>query len=237
MRVAPPEYSSFCKSQCHFLRLPLPMSDYVTDTKLVMDNAVRIIQAMIDVAADAGWLATALGCMNLVQMIMQARRVDDPSVMTLPKVTGVVASALESRGIRSVAQIAALAQLSPHELGGQRMDESGTPRAVRDLLVAAGLGREAAEEAAKVSSRLPLLAVMADLRGPGDLTGSSESSEAAASRSSSDLTVEIQLSRRGSPGRGGGGTGPRAFTPGFPKACLCCELCSPLCAWTFVSCG
>lgn len=30
--------------QCHFLRLPLPMSDYVTDAKSVMDNAVRIIQ-------------------------------------------------------------------------------------------------------------------------------------------------------------------------------------------------
>ena len=58
--------------QAHFLRLPLPMSDYATDTKSVLDQAIRILQAIIDVAADAGWLATALNAMNLMQMVMQA---------------------------------------------------------------------------------------------------------------------------------------------------------------------
>ena len=44
--------------QAHFLRLELPMADYATDTKSVLDQAIRILQAIIDVAADAGWLAT-----------------------------------------------------------------------------------------------------------------------------------------------------------------------------------
>jgi hypothetical protein len=49
------------------------MSDYFTDTKSVLDQAIRILQAIIDVAADAGWLATALNAMNLMQMVMQGR--------------------------------------------------------------------------------------------------------------------------------------------------------------------
>jgi len=72
--------------QCHFLRLPLPLSDYYTDTKSVLDQAIRILQAMIDVTSDAGWLQTALNTMNLMQMIMQGRMVTESSLLTLPHV-------------------------------------------------------------------------------------------------------------------------------------------------------
>ena len=72
--------------QCHFLRLPLPLSDYYTDTKSVLDQAIRILQAMIDVTSDAGWLQTALNTMNLMQMIMQGRMITDSSLLTLPHV-------------------------------------------------------------------------------------------------------------------------------------------------------
>lgn len=52
-------------------RLPLPISDYVTDTKTVLDNSLRVLQAMVDICADAGWLAASLTVMNLVQSIIQ----------------------------------------------------------------------------------------------------------------------------------------------------------------------
>ena len=52
-------------------RLPAPISDYVTDTKSVLDQSLRILQAMTDVSADAGWLDTALATMMLVQSLMQ----------------------------------------------------------------------------------------------------------------------------------------------------------------------
>ena len=64
--------------QCHFCRNQLPNSDYGTDTKSVMDQAIRILQAMVDVVADAGWLATTLRVQNLMQMIIQVIR-DGPS--------------------------------------------------------------------------------------------------------------------------------------------------------------
>ena len=52
--------------QAHFSRLPLPISDYHTDTKSVLDQAIRILQAMLDVAADRGWLVSALRIQQLV---------------------------------------------------------------------------------------------------------------------------------------------------------------------------
>jgi len=49
----------------------LPISDYITDTKSVLDQAVRILQAIVDVAADGGWLFTTLNAMHLMQTIIQ----------------------------------------------------------------------------------------------------------------------------------------------------------------------
>ena len=77
--------------QCHFCRNQLPNSDYGTDTKSVMDQAIRILQAMIDVVADAGWLATTLRVQNLMQMIIQVQlhdhklKMDSQNVVSLQK--------------------------------------------------------------------------------------------------------------------------------------------------------
>ena len=59
----------------------------MTDAKGALDNAVRVLQAMIDVAADAGWLGVCLSSMNLQQQLMQGRRVEDPSLCTLPGIS------------------------------------------------------------------------------------------------------------------------------------------------------
>ena len=57
--------------QAHMGRLDLPITDYVGDTKSALDNSVRILQAITDVAADAGWLRTALATMRVIQGLMQ----------------------------------------------------------------------------------------------------------------------------------------------------------------------
>lgn len=41
-------------------------------------------QAMIDTAAEHGWLASTLTVMHLLQMIIQARWIDEPAITTLP---------------------------------------------------------------------------------------------------------------------------------------------------------
>ncbi|XP_077950237.1 activating signal cointegrator 1 complex subunit 3 isoform X2 [Gasterosteus aculeatus] len=72
--------------QAHFSHAPLPCSDYNTDTKTVLDNTIRICQAMLDVAANEGWLVTAINICNLVQMIIQGRWLHDSSLLTVPHV-------------------------------------------------------------------------------------------------------------------------------------------------------
>ncbi|TMS11145.1 Activating signal cointegrator 1 complex subunit 3, partial [Larimichthys crocea] len=72
--------------QAHFSHAQLPCSDYTTDTKTVLDNAIRVCQAMLDVAASEGWLVTAISICNLVQMIVQGRWLHDSSLQTLPHV-------------------------------------------------------------------------------------------------------------------------------------------------------
>ena len=85
-------------------RLPLPITDYLTDTKGVLDNSMRILQAMIEVAAEAGWLATALGCMQLVQCVMQGRWPDDNPLLMLPHVDEGRVEGLGKTGFRCVCE-------------------------------------------------------------------------------------------------------------------------------------
>ncbi|NXK30981.1 ASCC3 protein, partial [Piprites chloris] len=72
--------------QAHFSHAMLPCPDYATDTKTVLDQAIRICQAMLDVAAHHGWLVTALNITTLMQMVVQGRWIHDSSLLTLPNI-------------------------------------------------------------------------------------------------------------------------------------------------------
>ncbi|ODM91249.1 Activating signal cointegrator 1 complex subunit 3 [Orchesella cincta] len=78
--------------QCHFSRLQLPCSDYYTDLKSVLDQAIRILQAMIDACAENGWLVPTLHCITIIQMIVQARWLEDEPFMSLPYVDEMAAN-------------------------------------------------------------------------------------------------------------------------------------------------
>ena len=81
--------------QAHFGHTSLPISDYVSDTKSVLDQAIRILQAMVDVAADGGWLFTTLNTMHLMQMVVQATWHDVSTLLTLPHITNSILDILE----------------------------------------------------------------------------------------------------------------------------------------------
>ncbi|KAL0792290.1 hypothetical protein Bca101_063667 [Brassica carinata] len=71
--------------QAHFSQLALPISDYNTDLKSVLDQSIRILQAMIDICANSGWLTSSLTCMRLLQMVMQGMWSDqDSSLWMIP---------------------------------------------------------------------------------------------------------------------------------------------------------
>ncbi|XP_062952899.1 activating signal cointegrator 1 complex subunit 3 isoform X4 [Cynocephalus volans] len=72
--------------QAHLSRAMLPCPDYDTDTKTVLDQALRVCQAMLDVAANQGWLVTVLNITNLIQMVIQGRWLKDSSLLTVPNI-------------------------------------------------------------------------------------------------------------------------------------------------------
>lgn len=81
-----PNTKAFLLFQAHFSRLQLPSTDYITDLKSVLDQAIRISQAMIDIAAESGWLSTTLRIIQILQMVIQARWIDDSALITLPHI-------------------------------------------------------------------------------------------------------------------------------------------------------
>jgi hypothetical protein len=78
--------------QAHFSRAELPISDYVTDLKSVLDQSIRIIQAMIDICANSGWLSSALTCMHLLQMIIQVNFIVSDFSLSPPPLSQFVVS-------------------------------------------------------------------------------------------------------------------------------------------------
>lgn len=70
--------------QAHLSRVQLPISDYVTDSKLVLDNCLRILLFMIDITSEKGYLDTTINLVTLMQMIMQGVWLNDSSLLTLP---------------------------------------------------------------------------------------------------------------------------------------------------------
>lgn len=82
-----PYTKTFLLLQAHFSRLSLPNSDFLTDTKSALDNATRVMQAMVDYTAERGWLSTTLRLQQLMQCVIQARWFDESEFLTLPHVT------------------------------------------------------------------------------------------------------------------------------------------------------
>ncbi|KAL5815738.1 hypothetical protein ACOSQ4_026379 [Xanthoceras sorbifolium] len=105
-RLDDPHVKTNLLFQAHFSQLELPISDYVTDLKSVLDQSIRIIQAMIDVCANSGWLASSIICMHLLQMVMQGLWFDQDSVLwMLPCMNDDLVSSLQKRGISTMQQL------------------------------------------------------------------------------------------------------------------------------------
>jgi activating signal cointegrator complex subunit 3 len=79
-----PKTKTLLLFQAYFSNLPLPIRDYITDTKLVLDNCIRLLQAMIDMATDKGHLDTVLNLCQLSQMVAQGCWVNESGLLNIP---------------------------------------------------------------------------------------------------------------------------------------------------------
>mmetsp|Transcript_29268 Transcript_29268/g.26734 ORF Transcript_29268/g.26734 Transcript_29268/m.26734 type:complete len:90 (-) Transcript_29268:552-821(-) len=84
----------------YFGRLPPPIRDYVTDAKLAIDGSIRILHALIDIAADKGYLHTVLNLCYIMQMIVQGMYIHDSQLLNITHFTEHVVKTLhEKEGI------------------------------------------------------------------------------------------------------------------------------------------
>ncbi|KAI4303767.1 hypothetical protein MLD38_039362 [Melastoma candidum] len=119
-RLDDPHVKANLLFQAHFSQLELPISDYVTDLKSVLDQSIRIIQAMIDVCANSGWLESSMTCMHLLQMVMQGLWFDkDSSLCSLPSMNVELEKALQTRGITSLQQLLDLPKSTLQSIMGE----------------------------------------------------------------------------------------------------------------------
>lgn len=81
-----PHVKSFLLLQAFMSRIELPVTDYVGDQTSVLDQAIRIIQASIDVITEMGYLSSCLQMMKLLQSIKCARWPTDSPASILPGV-------------------------------------------------------------------------------------------------------------------------------------------------------
>ncbi|KAI8053409.1 Sec63 Brl domain-containing protein [Syncephalis plumigaleata] len=109
-----PHTKAFLLLQAHLLHRALPVADYATDTISVLDQSVRILQALIDVAAELGYLNVGLRAMHLLQCIKQARGWDDSTLRCLPPLDD--QSIVEQLNQHSIGSLAELLELPTSKL-------------------------------------------------------------------------------------------------------------------------
>ncbi|XP_074317082.1 DExH-box ATP-dependent RNA helicase DExH14 [Silene latifolia] len=118
-RLDDPHVKTNLLFQAHFSQVEMPVSDYVTDLKSVLDQSIRIIQAMIDICANSGWLSSTLTCMHLMQMVMQGLWFDkNASLRMLPASSEDVIGMLVKGGIANLQQLLGLSKARLQNLLG-----------------------------------------------------------------------------------------------------------------------
>lgn len=104
-----PHVKAFLLLQAHMLRIDLPITDYVGDQTSVLDQAIRIIQASIDVLTELGHLSSCMQMIRLMQCIKCARWPTDHPPSILPGV--------EPESAKDGTSIAGMSALAPAQVG------------------------------------------------------------------------------------------------------------------------
>eukprot|EP01069_Polyplicarium_translucidae_P003624 Polyplicarium_translucidae@DN2367_c0_g1_i1.p1 len=140
-----PHTKAFLLLQCQIFGIPLPIADYATDLKSVLDQSIRILQAMADVAAEEAQLGTALSVCRCLQSLTQGSHALRDPLYTFPEL-----------GDREVEQIG-------KELSLVEILES-SDRVAR-LTSLGKLSRRTIEHINSLMGRLPLLRVSCEVAG------------------------------------------------------------------------
>merc|ERR1711959_270249 len=79
-----PHTKAFLLLQAHMWGLAVPINDYKTDLKSVLDRSIPLIQAMVDIAAEEAQLMSTVNLIILLQCLHQATHPWKSSLTCLP---------------------------------------------------------------------------------------------------------------------------------------------------------
>ncbi|OCB89341.1 Sec63-domain-containing protein [Sanghuangporus baumii] len=98
-----PHFKAFLLLQAHFSRLHLP-PDLASDQVLVLEKVLNLLSACVDVMSSNAWLS-ALGAMDLSQMVVQAMWETDSPLKQIPHFEPDVIKRCQEAGVESVYDI------------------------------------------------------------------------------------------------------------------------------------
>ncbi|EFJ32423.1 hypothetical protein SELMODRAFT_144158 [Selaginella moellendorffii] len=107
--------------QAHFSRHPVP-GNLAMDQREVLLQAIKLLQAMVDVIASNAWLNPALAAMEISQMVTQGLWERDSVLLQLPHFTKDLAKKCKERNVETVFDLLEMEDGERRELLG--MDDS-----------------------------------------------------------------------------------------------------------------
>lgn len=71
MAMDSPHTKTYLLLQAHFYGIALPITDYINDTKSVLDQVPRVLNAMVEVAVECGYAVIVTHLMKISQLVIQ----------------------------------------------------------------------------------------------------------------------------------------------------------------------
>ncbi len=200
--------------QAHMTRTQLPIVDYVTDTRSVMEQAIRIVTAMLDVASDCGWLKPVRSCISLLQALSQGCFWDDSPLLQLPHVQA--DDALFEKLSLILSSVSSFSSLLPWKCAAHSVGVAASADASSAVSsAAAAMPPAQSKELLRAFSSLPRVQASARWTrdAADDTMAEKENSSDVNSEASRTLVVLTNIENRAS----SGSAGTAAHAPRFPK--------------------
>eukprot|EP00922_Rhytidocystis_sp_ex-Travisia-forbesii_P046831 GHVS01069806.1.p1 GENE.GHVS01069806.1~~GHVS01069806.1.p1 ORF type:complete len:2164 (-),score=326.56 GHVS01069806.1:2269-8760(-) len=156
----------------HFKRSAIS-TDLAADQKMVLENSVRLVQALVDVISSNGWLQPELVAMELSQMIVQALTPNQSPLFQLPHFTNALVQAAKDVEVEDI-------------FGLMDMDEEPRAKLLQDL------STSQLADVARACNRYPVITLDYSTSNKSDTAKGGDMKINAAPGESISLTVKLE---------------------------------------------
>ncbi|XP_060529591.1 activating signal cointegrator 1 complex subunit 3 isoform X2 [Cylas formicarius] len=146
--------------KCYLLGAKLPNQEYVIDLKSVLDQIIRIVHAMMTLAAGRDWLDCTLKLIYFCQMLIQGYMINESNIMMLPY--------LNKANFRPIIdQLTKMLQSKVVSVPLLKAEMAHNMNMVTSItnIFTESLGERSSSEIMKIINNLPILTIQTMVRG------------------------------------------------------------------------